>query len=392
MSAAPSPSPVGPLNPIDDAAAARLVSAQALRELEAAILATPIVPDARARERGAGQTAGRRARGPLLALVAVAAFAAVVLGTTGVFSGAGPGELQVADAAVLRGAVAALAHPPGSIVIESYRSVQRTNPKLVHWAPGYTPPRGIQISRWAQREITETPSGKGPQNEVNLGGPDVARGIEVGEVNGNNELYDPANNTVYVASNYGADITAGSRPGTFVYTLPKTPHAPPQSAAALLNAHMPPRLTITAAQAKALRDGTAEVTVAPDNRQPTANHLRIVPAFRVADDNAAIRSQLTAGKLKVVGPTTVDGRRAIELKAIHGFDEYDVAPGTYDPIRSVLGSAAMLVTTTYTEYRVLPATPANARLLDLAFRHPGARIDRSHADFLAAQGRLLNGS
>ena len=49
-------------------------------------------------------------------------------------------------------------------------------------------------------------------------------------------------------------ITAGKRPGTYVYTLPKTPNAPARSAAAEQNAHMPPPLTITAAQANALRD------------------------------------------------------------------------------------------------------------------------------------------
>ena len=64
-----------------------------------------------------------------------------------------------------------------------------------------------------------------------------------------------------------------------------------------------------------------------------------------------------------------------------GIDEYDVAPGTYAPIRTLLGyGAAITVTTTYSEYRILPATAANDRLLDLTFRHPGARIDRSHAD------------
>jgi hypothetical protein len=52
----------------------------------------------------------------------------------------------------------------------------------------------------------------------------------------------------------------------------------------------------------------------------------------------------------------------------------------------------MTVTLTYSEYRVLPATAANARLLDLAFTHPTARVDRNHADYLAAQARLITGS
>lgn len=52
----------------------------------------------------------------------------------------------------------------------------------------------------------------------------------------------------------------------------------------------------------------------------------------------------------------------------------------------------MVTILTYSEYRVLPATSANARLLDLSFRHPTARVDRDHRDFLAAQARLITGS
>ena len=390
MSSVPDMDSIGSLNRITDEDAARLVSAEALAELDAAITATPIAPASGRRGRSIVPRRGRR---PVLVLAAVVAIAALMLGVTGALSGGGPAEVQPAEAAILRGALAALQPPPGSIVIESYRSVQRTNPKLMTWAPGYTPPRGIQVNAWSQSEITETPRGNGPPNEVNLGGPSVNGGVQIGEVNGNNELYDPANNTVYISTNYGADITAGKRPGTYVYTLPKTPNAPAGSAAAEQNAHMPPPLTITAAQANALRDGTAMVNVVPDKRHGTATDLTITAAYRLSDETAQIRSQLTAGKLKLAGSTTIDGRRALKLVAVHGIDEYDVAPGTYAPIRTVLGyGAAITVTTTYSEYRVLPATAANERLLDLTFRHPGARIDRSHADYLAAQARLITGS
>jgi hypothetical protein len=380
---------VASLKRIDDGDAAGLVSHGTLAELEEAILATPATTAHRRRGRrivppGVGR--------PMLALAATAAIAAVVLAVVGAFSGAGP-EVQPADAAVVRGALAALTHAPGTIVIATYRGVERTNPKFEHLAPGYTPPRGIQTARWSQREITETPVGSGPQNEVNLGGPSVNGGVEFGEVNGNYELYDPGTNTVYISSQFGADITPGRRAGTFVYTLPKVSHAPPRSAAADLNAHMPPPLTITAAQAKALREGTAGVTVVPNHRRATSNHLKITPAFRTTDETAQIRSQLKAGKLKVSGPITIDGRRAIRLIGGRGgtTEEYDVAPAVYTPIREIDRSPGYLTVMTYSEYRVLPATPANARLLSLAFRHPTARVDRNHADFLAAQARLVSG-
>jgi hypothetical protein len=55
---------------------------------------------------------------------------------------------------------------------------------------------------------------------------DVTNGVQIGEVNGNNELYDPITNTVYISSQYGSDITPGAKPGTFVYTEPKLQRAP----------------------------------------------------------------------------------------------------------------------------------------------------------------------
>jgi hypothetical protein len=387
--------PIDALKPVADEDAVRLVSQQALTELQEAILATaPAAAPAPGRERDGRRTVALGARRPLLALAATVAVAAVVLVVSGVFSGSGPAGTQAADAAVVRGALAALAHPPGSIVIETYRGLERENPKLLQYAPGYTPPRGIQTTGWGQREITETPVGSGPQNEVNLGGPSVNGGVEIGEINGNNELYDPKRNTVYISSQFGADITPGRRSGTFIYTLPKIRNAPAGSAAADQNAHMPPPLTITAAQARALRDGTAAVDVLPNNRRATSNHLKITPAFRVTDETAEIRSELKAGKLRVTGPITVDGRRAIKLVGGHGSatEEYDIAPGTYVPIREIHRWTGTIVTLTYSEYRVLPATAANARLLSLAFRHPTARVDRNHADYLAAQSRLITGS
>ena len=120
--------PVSRLNPISDADAARAASPQTLADLAAAIVATPAPPQARGRGWFGGSS--RYARRPVLTLAVVAGVAtAVILGVTGVLSGQGPAAPQLADAAVLRGAVAALAHPPGSIVIDFDSNVQETNPR-----------------------------------------------------------------------------------------------------------------------------------------------------------------------------------------------------------------------------------------------------------------------
>jgi hypothetical protein len=117
--------------------------------------------------------------------------------------------------------------------------------------------------------------------------------------------------------------------------------------------------------------------------------MSIHPAFRVPSESTSVHAWL--GKLKVAGPTTVDGRRAIKLVPVHGHGEYDVAPGTYYPIREVLPYASGSQIITWSEYRVVPATAANERLLSLEARHPGARVDHSRADFLAAWKRLTRG-
>jgi hypothetical protein len=55
--------------------------------------------------------------------------------------------------------------------------------------------------------------------------------------------------------------------------------------------------------------------------------------------------------------------------------EDDVAPGTYAAIRTVPHADGAVVTTDYAVYRVLRATRANERrLLDLAYRRPGAHV------------------
>lgn len=282
-------------------------------------------------------------------------------------------------------------------MIESYTGVQRNNLALLTFAPGYKHPRGIQIVRWSQREITETPVGSGPQNEVNLGGADVTGGVQVGEVNGDNELYDPRINTVYIASNYGSNIIGGPRPGTYRYTLPKAQGAPPDSGAGQINAHLPPPVDHHGKQAHALLDGIAMVQVdgsTPTDPTPDHYYLRIVPAVRLPSETATIRAQLQAHKLRVDGMTTVNGREAIKLTSIRGpvGYEYDVDPGTYDPIRQISRTRGTTITLTYSEYRVLPATSANQRLLNLAALHPGARVDRRPSDYQTAQARLLGGS
>ena len=62
-----------------------------------------------------------------------------------------------------------------------------------------------------------------------------------------------------------------------------------------------------------------------------------------------------------------------------------VDPKTYVPIKEVVDRRPLFEETqTWIEYKTLPITPANERLLSLIARHPHARIDRNHKDYLKA--------
>src|SRR6202034_4201837 len=101
------------------------------------------------------------------------------------------------------------------------------------------------------------------------------------------------------SSQFGSDITKGPRPDTYIYTLPKNffPGG--------VSGPVTPPLTLTAAQANGLRDGTADVIgPLPDKGRPTAAHLKLIALVRNPVETAEILAQLKAGKFKVSGATT----------------------------------------------------------------------------------------
>ena len=325
--------------------------------------------------------AHRRPRRPLItsALLAVA-IAAVVLFFAGALSGQGPTIAVPAQAAVLRGALHALDAQPGTILVESYDTL---------WpAMGNQPP-----FEQHQEVIYETPAGRGAQNFLTSYGP---RTTETVTANGVTEDYDPSNNTIYTAVDInacGCNIAPGSKPGTYIVTLVKIRDARPGTAAWEQNEHPPQPLTITAAQAQALRAGSAMLNTTGVGPGGAATRLQIVGAFRVPSETSSIRTQLQDHKLKLDGTATVDGREAIVLKTADGSEKYYVEPVTYDPIKTIIQNpGGGMITTTFSQYQVLPDTPANQRLLSLRARHPGARIDNRHADYLAAETQLSNDS
>ena len=364
-----------------------------------AIIATgnakPLAADAsagsRSRRRLLGSGAAvRRVRRPLLASAAAAGGLALALvAFAGVVSDQGPTAASPAQAAVLRAALHALRSGPGTILIEDDTYFTRA-------AGGH---------QWYQRQgvIYQTPIGAGAQNFLTSEGPGST---ETSTINGTTQDWDPTTNTIYTnvgINPCGCTITREAAAGTYRVALLPTPGAPRRSAAWEMNRHLPPPLTITGRQAQSLRHGADTISVEPVNVHTRRSYItgpwkmKITAAYRVPSDTSAIQAALQHHQLTVDGLTTVDGRPALKLVTPAGssqdpFTQYYVDPETYAPIKNVFRSGGDLTIITFHRYEVLPDTPHNRTLLSLTARHPTARIDNSHADYLKAEPQLSNDS
>ncbi len=91
---------------------------------------------------------------------------------------------------------------------------------------------------------------------------------------------------------------------------------------------------------------------------------------------AQLRAEVKAGKVTLIGPATVDGQRAIHLierTGGGGAIRLWVSPVTYLPIREIdtaPGVSPASPRAIRDDYRWLPATPANLRLLTTASAIP----------------------
>ena len=320
------------------------------------------------------------------ALIAIAlpalGLVAVVLLIAGVFSGPGSTGTQPAAAAVIRGVENAIAPKPGTIVISKYRVSYRT--------------RSGHPSSFTIETVYETPVGPGPQNSLYVNSQHLWWAPSEQAVSGGDEeVYLSKTNTIYISSIWGPYITKGKKPGTFIYTPPKPPPGP--------SATLPAKsLMLTARQAHALLDGADMVSSNLNgSRIPYHVTLSVAPVAHFPSDTQAFRSLLRSHDIRVVGLTTVNGRAAIQLAGPKfnrhlpdngGGDagvEVWVDPTTYVPIKEVVDRRP-LFEQAWIEYKTLAITPANERLVSLIARHPHARIDRNHNDYLrAANGDMV---
>jgi hypothetical protein len=336
-------------------------------------------------------------------VLAGGATAAVTLGALSLLSSGAPSTVAPATASVIRQAAAALADTPGTILHIKFADTQDNGD-------------GTTVS-WSQESFSE-PHPPYDTRLVNHQLPGTPPGVEQATVGGVPQVYDPTRNTIYIgpppahASSYASHAQAphylfgrGPSPGTYRVREPVAIYlmrtAGSKGASIAHVRKIWGTVTVTAAQAKALRTGTDVIRWTIRGTPPRVTNPRLVQASRASSKaepgdtdpfSATFRGQILAllrsGHAQVVGHATVDGRNTVEIRSADGHTTYYVAPATYEPVelttRGTTGGTVLHVEV----YEVLPLKQNNA-LLSLTAQHPTATIDRDVADYDAAEARLF---
>jgi len=365
-------------DPLDGDPAADTTAEALLRQ----ILASPRV--ARRRRRTVAVRLGA------LGAAALVAFGAIVL------TGDEGATVTPASAAVIRHAIAALAQPAGTILHVDMRATQDNGDgSTVSWREESWQ---LNAAPYDRRQVETTPDG---------------RTVESGNVGKAEQIYDPAANTIYMtapaaqASGRGAQRTywlfPGPRPNTYTLRAAVFVLGPGHDFEVRPGGRRE-TVVITDSQAKALKAGTDVLhwqRVEPRHPGKYARfRLAVVPASSVthapgdADPSSPefsrqILALLRSDRAHVVGPATVHGRDALEIRSADGHTTYDVDPKTYAPIQLATTGTDGGTSLFFDTYEVLPASDDTRALLHLTAQHPTASVDRNTADYAAAEHRLL---
>lgn len=369
--------------------------------------ATPLDADALLREvlatsRTEGRTTGHGRRTAVIRITAVGAAVAAASAAAFAVSSGGRGTVTPASAAVIRHALAALDQPGGTILhVDMTGTQDNGDGTTITWRDQSWQENDPPYDR---RQVETTPDGTT---------------TESGNVGENEQVYDPATNTIYMSTTTNASsgaehaaraaqrrfwISRGPRPGTYLVRLPVYR----VTASGKVSKVMPGRgpretLVVTAAQARALRAGTDAIIW---KRRPRGTHPRfaatVVPASQVPKsptstsaepDSPAfadeVKELLRSGRARLVGHATIDGRDTLEIRSRDGHTTYYVDPTTYAPVELDTTGTDGGTSLRFTVYELLPANDANDALLSLTAQHPSATLDQNQADYVAAEKRIF---
>jgi hypothetical protein len=350
------------------------------------ILATPRPPRR-------GRT--RPSRTVIVRIAAAGTAAAVVLGAVAAMAGDGrDGGATPASAAVINHALGALEQPPGSILHVSMSATQDNGDgTTVSWRDESWQQNGAPNAR---RQIETAADGTT---------------TESGSTGSSDQVYDPATNTIYS----DAYTSSPTQRGQHTYRFSPGPTAGSYDLRLLVYrvepGHAPEIvpgrkvLVVTAAQRKALKDGSSVVKwVRAPRGQGVINHLKPVVVAAPADSAPAsscdvdpgsagfgdqLRRLLQSCGARLVGHATVGGRDTLEIRAQGGHTTYYVDPDSYAPVELDTTGTTGGVDLRFTTWEILPGGGANGALLSLTAQHPSAAVDRNRADYRAAEQRLF---
>ncbi len=213
------------------------------------------------------------------------------------------------------------------------------------------------------------------------------------------QLYDPSRNTIYEPMARPAwRLSAGRGAGTWTLTVPRAvlyTELPQRLPAALRGTE---RLTISDAQARALRSGAKEIVYEKsDDAYPSRQDFSIFTGPTVGTESnitgygrpevpEAWVSGLKTRGLKV----RLYGQSAIEISGKY-HTTYWFSAVTLYPLKSVTRFGKTLETSRFTVYKVLSGKAASASLLSIRRAHPSAKIVVGERAFYAAEIRLGSG-
>jgi hypothetical protein len=283
--------------------------------------------------------------------------------------------------------------------------IARVQRQLTHFAPNdiiemkyvihQTQPGFVYAASWSQWESTSSPYRElvtSSSSSNQSASQSYSEGTTAQDII---QLYDPSRKTIYEpVAKPTWRLTAGPRAGTWTLTVPRAvvyTELARRLPTALRGAE---RLTISDAQARALRSGAKEVVYGrPDDAYPFQNftvftqpRIGVYPNVTGSGRPEAPASWVSGLKTRGL-KVRLYGQSAIEItNAYH--TTYWFSAATLYPLKSVMRSGKTLVTTRFTVYKVLSGTAAATNLLSIQQAHPTARIVVGERVFYAAEKRL----
>jgi hypothetical protein len=339
---------------------------------------------------------GRSKRTVVIRVAAVGTAVAAALAAAFALSSGGRDTVTPASAAVIRHALAALDQPAGTILhIDMTGTQDNGDGTTITWRDQSWQENDPPYDR---RQVETTPDGSI---------------TESGNVGDSEQVYDPTTNTIYMSTATSSSaantkprtyrLSGGPRPGTYLLRLPVYRVLVKHGGVSRIM-RTSESLVVTAAQAKALKDGTDVVRWQRHPARPGHRHPRFMPAVVAAPqasnpptsadpDSPAfadqIRALLRSGGARLVGHATIDGRDTLEIRSADGHTTYYVDPTTYAPVELDTTGTDGGTSLVFTTYELLPANDTNDALLSLTAQHPSATVDQNQADYVAAEHRIF---